>query len=113
MLIWGIIIGIAVFMYRRYGELAFEYNKSRGGFGALGEGIFIVGYFVIAFLIGILIAIAKPEMLSDVGTIFIFEFGVIGLAAGLAAIVRAIMKKSWAKQRASAEVLDQDQISGL
>lgn len=109
MIMWAVIIGIAVFLYRHFAELAFEYNKQRTGFGALGVGIFIVGYFIFAFALGIVIALTSPELLGDMTTVFIFEFGAIGLAAGIAAIVRAMLKKSWAKQRASSQILDEKQ----
>ena len=101
-----ILISICVFIYRSYAEMAFEFNKSRTGFGILGIGIFVVMYFISAFTLGVVLALTGNMPEDELTLTFLGEGVAIAGGALAVWITYSLIKRSWSKTRADYELLD-------
>ena len=100
------------FIWRFYAELAFEYDRSRWGFGMLGVGIYIVSRFVFANGIVIITLNSGSVTTFDGYSTLILMANISAMALGsvVSTIFYYIIKRNWKKRPkpgSNADLLDE------
>lgn len=102
-------IFLIYFIGRSYAELAKIHGKSKWLFGILGIVVFYAGYFLTAFIIGIL-----AHFSSNINNSITEEFSltILGLLLGILTcwIFYKILKRNWSKNRRNISTFDENQI---
>lgn len=101
------------FIGKAYYELAHEFDKHRWGFAILGVVTYYAGFYLVAFITGILIGLGVFGDL-DIDNIPEIGFSLLCLPFGILACwgLHRILKNQWSKARTetNVEALDSDML---
>jgi hypothetical protein len=97
------------FIWKKFADLAFEFDKNRWLFGILGVISYYASYYLSAFITGILIGVFNPDLLNSIAQheilfgILIIPFGILGMYG-----LFVILRKNWTNAKdVTGELIDQ------
>jgi hypothetical protein len=102
-------IVLIYFIWKKFAELAFEFDKSRWLYGILGVVAYYATYYLGAIITGILIGVFNPLLLDSIAK-HEFLFGILMIPIGVLGMYGffVILRKNWTKSKdLEGELIDQ------